>query len=124
MRVGCDIVENARIKALVLKHQVHLIGRVFTQLEWDYCSRQKNPYPSFAVRFAAKEAVAKALGVGIGKSLKWISVEIIRDALGMPHVKLDNLGQDLLKICGGNGIQISLSHSREYALAVAVIDKN
>ena len=61
MRVGCDIVEISRIKHFVEQHATNLIGRVFTQGEWDYCQHQANPYASFAVRFAAKEAVAKIM---------------------------------------------------------------
>ena len=97
MRIGCDIIEISRIRHFVEQHSAQLIGRVFTQCEWDYCQQQALPYPSFAVRFAAKEAVAKAFGVGIGEHLNWTSVEIINDPSGSPEVILDDKGQQLLK---------------------------
>ena len=122
MRIGCDIIEISRIKHFIEQHATQLIGRVFTQREWDYCQRQANPYPSFAVRFAAKEAVAKAFGTGIGKSLSWTSVEIVKHPTGEPDVILDNQGKQLLKQLPAKSIHISLSHSRDNALAVAIIE--
>ena len=122
MRIGCDIIEISRIQHFVEQHSTHLIGRVFTQREWDYCQRKANPYPSFAVRFAAKEAVAKAFGVGIGEHLDWTSIEIINNSAGKPEVTLDSKGQQLLKNFSAKTVRISLSHSRDNALAVAIIE--
>ena len=122
MRIGCDIIEISRIKHFVDQHSDQLVGRVFTQQEWDYCQHQANPYPSFAVRFAAKEAIAKAFGVGIGEHLDWISAEIINNSAGEPEVFLDAKGQQLLKKFSAKTVHISLSHSRDNALAVAIID--
>lgn len=121
MRIGCDIIEISRIQHFVEQHSTQLIGRVFTQREWDYCQQQANPYPSFAVRFAAKEAVAKAFGVGIGESLNWTSIEITNNSSGAPEVTLDTQSQQLLKKLSANTVYISLSHSRDNALAVAII---
>ena len=122
MQVGCDIIEISRIQHFVEQHSEQLIGRVFTQHEWDYCQQQANPYPSFAVRFAAKEAVAKAFGVGIGEHLKWTSIEITNRPNGAPEVVLDLQGQQLLKSFPAKTVHISLSHSHDNALAVAIIE--
>ena len=122
MRIGCDIIEISRIQHFVEQHSTQLIGRVFTQREWNYCQQQANPYPSFAVRFAAKEAVAKAFGVGIGESLSWTSVEITNNLAGAPEVTLDVQGRQLLKKLSVKTVYISLSHSRDNALAVAIIE--
>ena len=122
MRIGCDIIEISRIRHFIDHHSEQLIGRVFTQREWDYCQQQANPYASFAVRFAAKEAVAKAFGVGIGKSLNWTSVEITNKSSGTPEVILDSQGQQLLKKLSATAVHVSLSHSHDNALAVAVIE--
>ena len=124
MRIGCDIIEISRIRRFIEQHSDQLIGRVFTQDEWSYCKKQANPYPSFAVRFAAKEAVSKAFGVGIGEHLNWISVEIINNLAGAPEVILDTKGQQLLKKFSAKTVHISLSHSRDNALAVAIIESN
>ena len=121
MQIGCDIIEISRVRHFIEQHSIQLIGRVFTQHEWDYCQQQANPYPSFAVRFAAKEAVAKALGVGIGESLNWTSIEVINTPAGKPEVVLDAKGQLLLKNFHAKTVHISLSHSRDNALAVAMI---
>lgn len=122
MRIGCDIIEIYRIRHFIEHHSTQLIGRVFTQREWDYCQKQANPYPSFAVCFAAKEAVAKAFGVGIGEYLNWTSIEIIHNASGAPEVILDAQGQGLLKAFSAKTIHISLSHSQDNALAVALLE--
>ena len=122
MRIGCDIIEISRIQHFVEQHTRQLIGRVFTQREWDYCQQKANPYLSFAVRFAAKEAVAKAFGIGIGKQLNWTSVEIINNSSGEPEVVLDSKGQQLLKNFLAKTVHVSLSHSRDNALAVAIIE--
>ena len=122
MRIGCDIIEISRIQHFVEQHSDQLIGRVFTQHEWDYCQQKANPYPSLAARFAAKEAVAKAFGVGIGEHLDWTSIEIINNSAREPEVTLDLKGQQLLKNFSAKTVRISLSHSRDNALAVAIID--
>ena len=122
MQIGCDIIEISRIRHFVEQHGTQLIGRVFTQQEWDYCQQQANPYPSFAVRFAAKEAVSKAFGIGIGKHLNWTSVEIINNPTGAPEIILDSKGQQLLKNLSEKSVHISLSHSRDNALAVAILE--
>ena len=122
MRIGCDIIEISRIRHFVEQHATQLIGRVFTQQEWDYCQQKANPYPSFAVCFAAKEAVAKAFGTGIGEQLNWTSIEITHNSTGEPEVILDSKGQQLLKSFLAKTIRVSLSHSRDNALAMAVIE--
>lgn len=122
MRVGCDLIEISRIRRFIDRHAEKLIGRVFTQREWDYCKRRSNSYASFAVRFAAKEAVAKVFGVGIGQNLNWTSVEILNNPTGAPEIILDLLGKQLLKKFSAKTVHISLSHSRDNALAVAIIE--
>lgn len=106
--VGTDIVEIARIKKLA-SQAPRFLKRVFTDEEIAYCRAKKNPWQHFAVRFAAKEAVWKALG-SQGLSLRDISVS--RDAQGKPGV--------LLKGRRAAGLRLSLSHSDDYAVAVAL----
>ncbi len=122
MQIGSDIIEIARIKNFVENYKEFCKGRVFSEEEWKYCFSKANPYASFAVRFAAKEAVAKALGTGFGQYLKWSSIEVLNDDKGAPYVTLDENGQDLLKNLHAKTVKISLSHSRDFALAVAIIE--
>ncbi|MBI3554299.1 MAG: holo-ACP synthase [Elusimicrobia bacterium] len=108
MELGLDIVEIERVRKLG-KSAPRFLSRVFTPAEIAYCRGKKNPWQHFAVRFAAKEAVWKALDRD-GISLKDISVS--RDSRGKPGV--------LLKGRRASGLKLSLSHSDHYAVAVAV----
>lgn len=111
MDVGLDIVEISRVRALARRNP-RFLKRVFTDEEIAYCSGKKLKWQHFAVRFAAKEAVWKAIGRG-AVALKDISVR--RDASGKPSVLLK--GKPL------KGFSLSLTHSAEYAAAVALRSK-
>lgn len=121
MRIGTDLVEIDRIRHCVERYGESLCGKVFTPYEWQFCWKKNIPWPSFAARFAAKEAVAKAFGVGFGASLRWVSVEVRNDAQGSPYVQLDEFGKMLLQKYQATEVQISLSHHRTTALAVALL---
>ena len=94
------------------------ISRVFTPWEIQYCLSKINPELSFAGRFAVKEAVFKAIGTGFAEGVKWTSVEIVNDRRGQPEVRL---GQAIRKHIGMKKIIISLSHTKEYAVASAIM---
>lgn len=119
--VGCDLTEVERIRAMHERHGERFLLRVYTQAERDYCATLKNPYASLAARFAAKEAVSKAFGTGIGAELGWLSISVVRDEAGKPSIELDEQGRALLARHGGNCVHISLSHTKELAQAFAVI---
>ncbi|MCD8198866.1 MAG: holo-ACP synthase [Phascolarctobacterium sp.] len=117
---GCDIIEIKRVgKALQEKG---FQKRVFTKAEIDYCiSRGKHKDASFAARFAAKEAVLKAFGTGLrGGQMK--EIEILPDALGKPEVKLSGYFADLAMEKGVKKIAVSLSHSRDNAMAYVIME--
>jgi holo-[acyl-carrier protein] synthase len=120
--VGTDIVECARIRGLAERHGDAFLNRVFTKEERDYCMALARPWPSLAARFAAKEAVSKAFGTGIGAELDWTSIGVTRDANGAPGVVLDAKGAALLRTRGGHRIHLSLTHTEALALAFAVIE--
>jgi holo-[acyl-carrier protein] synthase len=120
--VGTDIVECERIRGLVERHGDAFLERVFTQEERDYCKTLAKPWPSLAARFAAKEAVSKAFGTGIGAELGWTSIGVSRDANGAPSVVLDAKGAELLRKRGGRRIHLSLSHTSALAVAFAVVE--
>lgn len=121
MRIGTDFIEIDRVRRCIERYGEALLARVFTPYEWQFCWKKQVPWPSFAARFAAKEAVAKALGVGFGASLRWVSVEVRKDEQGAPYVQLDALGKRLLQKYRATEIQLSLSHHRTMALAVALL---
>lgn len=115
--LGNDLIEISRIRASVERHGLHFINRIFTEKEQDYCYKYKDPAPHFAGRFAAKEAIAKALGTGFGSHLSWKDVEILNDELGKPHVYLSDSAK---KAFQHPNIHVAISHSNDYAMAVAI----
>jgi len=118
--IGIDVVEVERIASAIERHGESFLARLFTRAERDYCEAQKNPSLHFAARFAAKEAVSKALGTGIGGDAGWLDLEITRDVLGAPKLQLTGTAADFSKRNNIREIQISLSHARDYATANAI----
>jgi holo-[acyl-carrier protein] synthase len=116
--IGVDIVEVSRIQEVIKRHK-NFIGRVFTPSECDYCLSKRRPYLHFAVRFAAKEAAVKALGTG-KKGMKWTDLEVCRDSWGRPFLRLTGGAELAARERGICNIFISLSFTRELAIASAI----
>lgn len=116
--LGNDIIEISRVRQSIERHGLHFLNRLFTQKEQDYCYKFQDPAPHFAGRFAAKEAVSKALGTGFGAQLAWHDLEIVNDANGKPEISLSPSAQ---KRFNNPQILVSISHSTDYATAVALI---
>jgi holo-[acyl-carrier protein] synthase len=118
---GVDIVETARIQDSLDKFGERFLNRCFWPGEVAYCNGMKFPALHFAARFAAKEAISKAFGTGIGHHLGWKDMEIRKRDSGEPYVVLHNKGEELAKTRGVTEVLVSLSHSKDYAVAQAVI---
>jgi len=118
--IGIDVVEVERIAAAIERHGEVFLTRVFTQAERAYCESCKRPTIHYAARFAAKEAVVKALGTGIGAHAALQHVEVIRDEAGAPKIHLSGAAEAFAKQNGITDIQISLTHTRDYAAANAI----
>lgn len=118
--IGIDVVEVDRIADALERHGDAFRDRIFTERERAYCSSQKRPALHYAARFAAKEAVAKAFGTGIGKDLGWLDMEIIRRPSGEPALELSGTGKAYAEANGIAEVKISLTHARDYAAANAV----
>ena len=118
--IGIDVVEVERIAAAIERHGEPCLAKLFTADERTYCEVQKKPALHYAARFAAKEAVSKALGTGIGGQAGWLDLEITRDLSGAPKLALSGNAADFAKQNGITEIQISLTHAREYAAANAI----
>jgi holo-[acyl-carrier protein] synthase len=118
--IGIDVVEVERIAAAIERHGEPFLSKLFTAGERSYCEGQKKPALHYAARFAAKEAVSKALGTGIGGQAGWLELEIVRDVAGAPKLLLQGAAADFAKENGIMEIQISLTHAREYAAANAI----
>lgn len=117
--LGTDIIEIERVRKAVGKE--HFRNNVFTENEQAYCeSRGKNSAASYAARFAAKEAFFKALGTGITTRLT--DVEVVKDERGAPKINLHGKALTLAQAAGVGKISVSLSHSRDFATAVCVVE--
>lgn len=115
-RVGVDIIEIARVADAIAQYGERFLHRVYTDAELEYCGNRAN---QLATRFAAKEAVVKALGPhnsGIG----WKDMEVVIDKDGAPFIKLHGKAIDRFNALGLSDLAVSLSHSKDYAVASVV----
>jgi holo-[acyl-carrier protein] synthase len=121
--LGADVVEIRRIRQ-ALKHQgERFIRRIFTAAEQEFCAARRDPAPHYAVRFAAKEALFKALGTGWAKGLSWQDVEVVRREQDAPILVLSHAAEKQSRELGTRSIHLSLSHSDDSALAVVILEK-
>ena len=115
--VGVDIIEVGRIRDLMERKGARLHGRVFTDIEMD--AAEGGHYEKLAGRFAAKEAVSKALGQGIS-GIGWNEIEILNEPSGKPYVRLLGRAEELVRARGVKAIFVSISHTDTLAIAFAV----
>ena len=120
--IGIDIIEVDRIAKSYERVGDRFLNRILLAGEIAYCLSHKVPGPFLAARFAAKEAISKAFGTGIGAQLGWQDMEICRKESGEPYVVLHGGGEKLLKERGARMVLISLSHTQAHAAAVAVLE--
>ncbi len=121
--VGTDIVAVARIAALMRARETRFLRRWFTDREIRYCTAKAVPSRHFAARFAAKEAVVKALPLNWDGPLPWRSIEIVSDPRGAPSVSLSGAIGEAAVRAGVGEIRVSLSHCDEYATATAIVGR-
>jgi holo-[acyl-carrier protein] synthase len=119
---GIDIIEVARIASSYEKFGDRFVGRILLPDETAYCLLHRNPAPFLAVRFAAKEAISKAFGTGIGAQLGWQDMEIRRKESGEPFVVLHGKGRELFAARDAKKLHVSLSHTENYAAATAILE--
>ena len=114
---GIDLVENARIAGSIEKFGDRFLNRVFLSGELAYCGAMRHPVPHYAVRFAAKEAVAKAFGCGISERIGFLEIEVTRNEAGAPSIVLHGPALELAAERGVTKIFLSLSHTDHYSVA-------
>jgi holo-[acyl-carrier protein] synthase len=117
---GIDIVECERIEQMIRRHGEGFLGRVYTPGEVRYCQARRRAVEHFAGRWAAKEAVLKALGTGWRKGMAFTDVEVRNTAAGSPKVTLRAVAADRAERLGIRSILITISHCRQYATAHAI----
>jgi holo-[acyl-carrier protein] synthase len=122
--IGCgiDLVKIERIEKIIKKWGDNFVLRIFTSLEKEYCEKKKgNKYQSYAGKFAAKEALLKALGLGL-REAKWKEIEIKNDELGQPIIDTSGKLENIASAKGVSKYFISISHTKEYAIAQVILE--
>jgi holo-[acyl-carrier protein] synthase len=120
--VGVDLVENTRIQHSLDRFGDRFLQRVFTQGEIEYSQSMKFPARHLAARFAAKEAVSKAFGTGIGKAMGWKDIDVHRKPSGEPFVVLEGGTKKLAEERRVATVWITLSHTEHHAMAMIVLE--
>ncbi|SFL95463.1 holo-ACP synthase [Halanaerobium salsuginis] len=118
---GIDIIKNSRIEQIKTKYENRFLQKIYTENELEYCLAKTDYINSLAARFAAKEAVFKALGTGL-RNNSWQEVEIINDQLGKPTVKLTGKTADYAASLEVEKIFLSISHEKNYSIAQIILE--
>ena len=120
--IGVDLVESARIQHSLDRFGERFLHRVFTEGEIEYSQSMKFPARHLAARFAAKEAVSKAFGTGIGKAMGWKDIDVRKKPSGEPYVVLEGGAKQLATDRGVTKVLITLSHTDNHAMAMIVLE--
>lgn len=119
--IGIDLVECKRIQHSLDRFGERFLNRVFTQGEIEYSNSMKFPARHLAARFAAKEAVSKAFGTGIGKAMGWRDIDVRKKESGEPYLVFSGQADGLARARGMKSVFITLSHTDEHAMACVVL---
>ena len=119
--IGLDLCEVERMRDLMARHEGRFELRTFTEGERAYCTKNIDPAMHYAARFAAKEAVAKALGTGFADGVGWSDIEVIRAINGQPSIQLHGSTAQRAKELGAKQIHLTLTHTKDTAAASVVI---
>lgn len=119
---GIDVVAIDRIQTMYDRHGDRLLRHLLTPIERDALGSLGAPVPRIAGRFAAKEAIMKALGTGWGQGVNFTQIEIVNAASGAPNVRLKGSAAERCRQLGGRRWHVSISHCREVAVAQAVLE--
>jgi len=121
---GIDLVENARIAVALERGGEIFLRRTYTEAEIAYCRQHRDPVPRLAARFAAKEAVAKAFGTGLGAAAAFKEIEVVHDALGAPGIRLHGAAAATATAQGITALRLSLTHTDHYAAAMVIAERD
>lgn len=119
--IGLDLVSIPRIRAMTERWRDQFLTRLFTEAEREYCLRRAAPYASLAARFAAKEAVLKALGTGWTGGIRWVDIQVINDQSGKPVAHVSGRVREIMAGLGATRVHLSLAHEADYAIAEAMV---
>ena len=119
---GIDLVEIGRIQQSMDRYGSRFLDRVYTGAEQAYCLRKRKAAESFAARFAAKEAGAKALGTGIRNGVNWLEIEVVREAGGRPAIQFHGRAAQVAARLGVARAALSITHTADLAMASVVLE--
>jgi holo-[acyl-carrier protein] synthase len=119
---GIDLTEIPRIQNSIARFGNRFLDRIFTPREKEYCLRKRNAAESFAARFAAKEAGAKALGTGISQGVSWLEIEVVRQPGGRPMLQFHGRAAQFAARLGAVHVALSLTHTTDMAMASVVLE--
>ncbi len=122
--VGNDLCRISRFRRFVETDRRALLERIFTAEELSYARAKADPAPHLAVRFAAKEALLKALGLGLRCGIRWREVEVVRNDLGRPALVLHGRALKLMQAGGHHRMHLSCTHDGDYALATVILEES
>ncbi len=122
--IGIDLVSIPRIAGVLARWGTRFMARVYTQAEIDLCRRRAAPAAAFAMRFAAKEAFSKAMGLGMRRGLRWREIEVYHAPTGKPQLRLYGRSAALCRRLGAANMHISLSDDGDYAIAMVIIESD
>lgn len=121
--LGVDLARVDRFRRLLTENKKGVVDRLFTAGEQEYSLAKKDPAPYLAVRFAAKEAFLKALGLGLRRGITWHDVEVVKDDLGCPSLSLKGRAAEIFRQRALRGVHLSYSHDGQYGVATVVLEK-
>jgi holo-[acyl-carrier protein] synthase len=119
---GIDLAEIGRLKHSIERYGSRFLDRIYTAAEQAYCQRKRNSAESFAARFAAKEAGAKALGTGISQGVGWLEIEVARERGGRPTIRLHGRAAQIAAHLGVVRVALSITHTAGLAMASVVLE--
>jgi holo-[acyl-carrier protein] synthase len=120
--IGIDIVSIRRIERMLERWGPFFTQRVYTPSEIAFCEGRSNPGEHFALRWAAKEAMLKALGLGLRGGIKWTDIEVVNDPFGRPYFKVHNKAKGFLSHRNIKTALVSISHEKDYGIAQVVLE--
>jgi holo-[acyl-carrier protein] synthase len=122
--IGIDLVENDRLDRIITKWGSKFLQRVFSDGEINYCEKHAQAAVNYGARFAAKESFVKALGIGLGMGVKLKEIEVVNDQKGKPDLVLWGEAKAQIEKRNIVKVHLSLTHTRNYASAIVLLEKN
>ena len=120
---GIDLVENDRMEKIIAKWGDKFLTRVFTPGEIAYCGRHRHSAIHYVARFAAKESFLKAIGTGMGRGVQMLDIEVVNEQGGKPLLRLHGEALRHIRKAGVRQIHLSVTHTKNYAQAMVVLEK-